>query len=710
MQHRYKTIRRNLRNMSTTLLFTAVGIGVAYACAGSEWGETSYTHIYDEKAPRYFSTNNLLALDYDRATTRPWYQRDKAKPAPLVTRINTVLKNNGRSLQIDGSKQPIVGLLRQIKTHSPFARHWDTSPCTYSNTTDTALAFITAMAKDSSLDQASLAALISQRVDLLGQCKIDKSNSLPNAVTSSAAGKDFAQYLQAANHFYQKRYSDADVAFDQLTASSQPWIKETSQYLLGRIGLILAQRNWSGYQTKLMKFSADTGIARGRAEDAIKSLKGYIQAYPQGRYTQSAQGLLIRGYLFAGDRDNTQHALRAHTADLYQKWVASGKNDAEIADLLEMNFEPWRKLTLPAIKPDLDNDAPTLLAFWLITEMASHTDYLDLARVEKRFSAIPGLYQYLKAIVAYRQQNYTDIVDLKAAADTKQTLQTALQTMKALAHGELGNHTAAIRGWAELTQKTKTAVTHRNGKKVNYLLDTPEYEAIEYLIKTDTIEDIKHLNIQDRFLSRQVFAQVCDHRRLLTVINYPNTTEPVRNMARHELFLRLIANRRFNEAQQLLDKINDKAAFSQVRTALRRLADNPNDINANMNLAYFMEQRMMAPVERVNEESRLKYNMDSAACPSQYFDKQDFGPSHFYLKAISLAQATTKTEDEAKAIHYVIKACKHHSCMWGQAPHDRVRSKRLYQQLHRRYPNSRWTKRTKYYYKDTFSPYNVRPE
>lgn len=115
---------------------------------------------------------------------------------------------------------------------------------------------------------------------------------------SSAAGREFAQYLQAASAFYAGAFDASVQGFDALAKAADPWLRETARYMLGRVALNAAQVDGFdeyGMQRDPPQFDQ---AALARAEQRFTA---YLHDYPKGRYAASARGLLRRVYWLGGD-------------------------------------------------------------------------------------------------------------------------------------------------------------------------------------------------------------------------------------------------------------------------------------------------------------------------------------------------------------------------------------------------------------------------
>lgn len=129
-------------------------------------------------------------------------------------------------------------------------------------------------------------------------CPVGEGTTAPlDIAVSSTEGRAFADYLRAAHAFYAGQHDPA--AFQALSASRQPWVREASRYMVGRAWALVGQASGFGTYGELEHERMDTA-ALAKAEAALKA---YLKAYPEGRYAASAHGLIRRVHWLAGDTD-----------------------------------------------------------------------------------------------------------------------------------------------------------------------------------------------------------------------------------------------------------------------------------------------------------------------------------------------------------------------------------------------------------------------
>jgi hypothetical protein len=109
----------------------------------------------------------------------------------------------------------------------------------------------------------------------------------------------FADYLTASQHFYQGEFAQADALFGILAEQDQPWLKETADYMKIRVALNQSQQSAFDDWGSLDRSQIDQAQLQ-RCEQLITD---YRTRYPQGRYLDSATGLLRRLAWFTGDNE-----------------------------------------------------------------------------------------------------------------------------------------------------------------------------------------------------------------------------------------------------------------------------------------------------------------------------------------------------------------------------------------------------------------------
>ncbi|MGO9317524.1 MAG: hypothetical protein ACLPXT_03935 [Terracidiphilus sp.] len=211
----------------------------------------------------------------------------------------------------------------------------------------------------------------------------------------SALGRDFALYIAGANAFYAGDFPVALNNFKSLRNSANPWLKETSRYMLGRTMLNSAQRQAFGEWGDLKLDKVDKDNLKD-AEDAFNS---YLHDFPHGIYAVSARGLLRRVYWLGDDQ--------ARLAEAFDRALANSEKGANNVTIRQLVQEADAKL-LASVKIDRIQ-SPQFLAIIDLMRMRSDSGaaggaaknasltLADLEAQKDRFAKNPALYKYLLA-------------------------------------------------------------------------------------------------------------------------------------------------------------------------------------------------------------------------------------------------------------------------------------------------------------------------
>jgi TolA-binding protein len=261
---------------------------------------------------------------------------------------------------------------------------------------DGATAFTNAVNAATALPKTEVAILLAARGALTPQC--DAATHVewkaPEGI-HSALGREFAAYIAGANAFYAGDFPAALASFKSLANSSNPWLKETSRYMVGRTLLNSAQATAFGEYGELSLDKVD----KGNLKDAETAFNSYLHDFPQGVYAVSARGLLRRVYWLGGDR--------TRLAQAFDRAFADSDKGANNVTVLELVQEADAKL-LDSVTVD-QIQSPQFLAVLDLMRMRSSEaaapggaaqSPLTVAYIEgqkDRFAANPALYNYLLA-------------------------------------------------------------------------------------------------------------------------------------------------------------------------------------------------------------------------------------------------------------------------------------------------------------------------
>ncbi|MGI4949989.1 MAG: hypothetical protein ACRYHC_15070 [Janthinobacterium lividum] len=317
-----------------------------------------------------------------------------------------------------------------------------------------AAAFASALAAARQVTDAERATLIAARRGLRPTCT-DAGGAGPSAATPvrSPAARAFAAYLGGAGAFYAGDFAAASAHFATATAGDDPWVRETSRYMLARVEVNRAQVGlFDEYGTRDEKRAADARAITA----AGAGLTAYLRAYPAGRYAASARGLRRRIYWLAGD---TGKLAAEYAALLAQPPAPRGLDDAALAEEIDTKLLP----TLTSA----DTADPTLLAVLDLQAMRGDDKAgaagggagkaaiarSDLDAQRARFAGDPALFDFLAAAhafyVAGRPADVLRLIPDAARRPGFDAVQFSRQMLRGMALDAVGDRNA--RGfWLDL--------------------------------------------------------------------------------------------------------------------------------------------------------------------------------------------------------------------------------------------------------------------
>jgi hypothetical protein len=202
----------------------------------------------------------------------------------------------------------------------------------------------------------------------------------------SPLGKSFAAYLQGAQAFYDGDYDAAKTHFSGLTAVPQPWLAETARYMLARVEVNRAQIGAFDEYGYPKEQAADAKVI----DAAEAGFNDYLKAYPQGAYAASARGLLRRVY-WLGKR--TDPLASAYKASLTAETAGPGG----LADIALLDEIDNKLLMASGFAPSSD---PILLAVDDLLRMRAGGKQITREEIEAQrssFASDSALFDYLLA-------------------------------------------------------------------------------------------------------------------------------------------------------------------------------------------------------------------------------------------------------------------------------------------------------------------------
>ena len=278
-------------------------------------------------------------------------------------------------------------------------------------------AFLAALDANKALSASERSALGTARERLAQTCRGDETAAAAAvwpADLSSPAAKAFLSYLQASDAFYAERWDEAEQGFAALAQASDPWVRETAAYMLGRVSLNAAQAkafDEYGWYNGL-KTIEQAAVTRAKAQ-----LAAYLKAWPNGRYAASATGLQRRALWLEGDTKG----LAAEYARLLGSVPAGTDAAARLVEEID------NKLLFAGDRPAAASGPLLLAALDLVQMRDAHVDdedgephagkpaltEADLAAQAPAFAGEPELYGFVQASHAfYVQKDYRKVLTL----------------------------------------------------------------------------------------------------------------------------------------------------------------------------------------------------------------------------------------------------------------------------------------------------------
>lgn len=586
--------------------------------------------------------------------------------------------------------------------------------------------FIAALNGSKELSTTERQVLIQERQKLNPDC-VDVATSgksvnfsIPNKNAKhliSQASKQFLQYLAAATAFYEGRYDAAKADFSGLANSKQPWLRESSRYMLGRTELNRAQQDaFDSYG-----FPDLAKVDRKALAAAEGEINGYLQEYPNGRYASTARGLLRRVYWMS---DKPEKLADEYSWQLNNQ--GSPQNNLTLDDLA---LEVDNKLFAVADPKHIKN--PLLLATLDLSLMrpadssgARQISFSDLSKQKTIFAGHPDLYEYLLA--AHRFYVQKDAAGaLKALSGKIPQKMTYLDfsrlVLRGLALEATKDRLGARKLWLGLlpasllplqseTVQLALALNYEYGNEVESVFK-PDSPITEPAIRNILIRSDASPELLRRIINSNLNSS--DERRLATfTLLYKNLLQGhYKDYIRDYRFLPGDAAK-FTSGADNGDspplalfgwagrKTNDSYGCPSTLEIAKLLAANPNDPYGLVCLGDFVKTNGLDSDYTFSGYSGRQSSDTGQAVlgsvPSE-FPGTIFSRGEAYKTII--ADTDPAPDLKAYALYRSIECYAHsgnNQC--GGSDVEQIVRKSWFQTLKKRYPNSVWAKSLKYYW------------
>lgn len=494
---------------------------------------------------------------------------------------------------------------------------------------------------DDSLSDLAVRNALYYRFHIAAQCQNRPANSLTAEELQSIPGP-WRAYLAALELFYREEYQQAGNAFAQLIESEQVYVAELSTYLAGRAFHIAAQRDWPGYREP----------AKSVDRSLLVESERYFQQHVDrgGRYANSARGLLRRSAYLAGNSEVYYAGLERHL-DLL---LSAERDERTAARIIEAVDEGNRYSRGPALLKYLDEHYQTIAGD---ERLAAVTRLLDFRRGVQRFHASDWRGAYALLLNSSLEPAYPYLVQITQRLDDRQRFAAFYQQFL----------------------KGNTRVMHLAS------LDYAELGAAAF-IDTSVAS-----------LAKESAVAYCSadelHRLVMENLSHEYLPE-----LRDVLYDAYIQREEFGKLRQLMSSGDlDNGPYEAIRTAVRQLSQGESLGKAYMNIGYFVSTHMAPP--RLTSAYDFLAALDENRYCSGGLKSGEKGAQHFFQRSLAQFDADDNSEDEAKALHFMINCRRpgERGC-WGSRPSGAASSEELFERLHKKYPTSQWTEKTPYYY------------
>jgi len=608
------------------------------------------------------------------------------------------LQNDYRRLQIkrSGEQQYQVSLSKYGRSN----HGWGICG---SNTLDNVLLLLEQTAKIKDISHQQLADWLAGRLAIFEHCTSEKLANISlneNNRTPPAAQPIPFKYNDALVHFYQKQYFQAIEHFNDISSQANPWFSELAQYLIGRSYLLDAQANWSGY-----RFNQDQ-IDQDQLTKALAQFKKYQQQYPNGSYIKSVTRLMRKTYRLQDDNEKFQQHLSAELRSVVNQIFNTTEftpiDTNEIAGFIRV-FENQVADKTAAIK--------------LLTSIVENPNYSSQSN-HPLYNVLQRLKRFSQAQTYYQQGQYQQAINI---IEPINQAGNHILILLAKSWHKLGNMEQSNQIWQDIAGNQTNEVRREVRREItdtqiaNNLLEQGGLKAL-LTSPIDVADDIYQLNL----------ALACSIEQVKPLLNA--VTQPQRkHWIIYDLAMRYIDQNNIGALHQLLKSYSAAQLkdLEMIKTAARMVATKTDLSKGYLNIAFFLENKARRPMLKYKHS--LRYWPDPSVvvdipntapkqCQQLHLTTTSHDPYYYYQQALEHAKSPSTLE--AKTLNFLVKCFKTQSflnaCRWSEYTPSRVYgnyqqngqpsnqkdnpSKQWFQTLHRKYPDSKWSKKTPYHY------------
>ena len=574
-------------------------------------------------------------------------------------------------------------------------------PC-QSNTTDNAQQLNAAL-QASTVSPPMRQALMDIRNKVAVGCsQIEISESEIAERCNQIAQKDgkagtYCEYIQIAYQLYSAKPAKA---LDQIKSlrlkvedpNSDKWLRETLDYLIGRVTLIAAQIEWDGYYID----PEDNKINQELVRQAREALQEYLKRYSGGRYAESARGLMRRASWMLGEQTEALNAL--------EDGIHSALDRRDDAGLISRIYES-DIIGIQAKKDRLAVDRPLLGAISYLTTVRGNKLKSSFPRqeLERVYADVPypGLKQYLLANYYFNQGDFAEVGRLLSELPDKTPalVRASLQALNANAQEKVEKWRDVRGVWRELIAEPTNAKDLRAELIRNYICAGDLKELLDNELNIITQASEEAGNYEGRVFP--ILSQFADEALLNSLANDSTRPQQLAQSAVETLLQKYLLERSFDKFLSTYSQHEaSQAKFEPVLTAARTLNNDASDPKALINYTYFLHSTGLAqlsledPFLTICKKNQVRWHVPNLT------------PFRGYQQAYEEAQKRNDADQQAKALHFMIlcfgSTNSGYACLESEdgKTHDEIANKatrkQWFQTLHSKFKNSEWAKKTPY--------------
>ncbi|MHA3115189.1 hypothetical protein ACX1N0_03455 [Acinetobacter sp. ANC 4635] len=530
----------------------------------------------------------------------------------------------------------------------------------------------------------------------------------------SQPAQQFASYLNASIAFYNSDYITAGKIYTVLSTVNQPWIKETSQYMLIRVAINQAYRTGTDTYGDFDVSKVDPALSKA----IFTRINDYLKTYPQGLYRASARGLLRRGYWFSGQNDKLVQEL---TWQLRHPKDPNFNLDIRILpDELDRQVFSSEKLNPNSLKD------PFFLTIYDLMQMRKPSGedkhpiaWAQLQQQQAYFKQQPELFQYLQALHLFFIQKQPAQALNYLPKNNPSKINSYLQLSQVMLKGrilEAQQAQVAYSYWNTMLERTSNSYQYATLESALAINMQKNKNYAGFLAKDSKI---KQRNLRKIFIQK-----IADQTSLEQMLASKDTNPDERNIALDTLLQEAIMQQDYStfiqnfkyvpknaaqyqgysskneayKAQPPLSifvwqgkKISPEIQCSSLIDTVTRLSKNPNDRLASVCLG-----------EAIRETGNFLDTFTNESHPDilgeikKPVKNQIFYRGTIYQKIIQEAQPS---ELQAYALYRAIQCYAPsgtNEC--GDKAVNKATRKQWFQKLKTQYPNTTWAKSLKYYW------------